>query len=315
MAEWRQILWDDACAADAAALFRLALVEDLRDRGDLTTQTLVPATQPAVAAVVARSSGTVAGLAAIDTLLALGGDSLRHEPRLRDGQEVRAGETLTVLSGSASAILTIERTLLNLLCRLSGIATTTRQYVRALEALPARLYDTRKTTPGQRLLEKYAVRCGGGTNHRSGLHDGYLIKDNHLAAWAAEGGSISEAIAAAHADRERRGLAAGDGVLIEIEVDSLDQLRAALPAGAEVVLLDNFSLSELREAVQLRDAVARGVQLEASGNVRLERVALIAATGVDRISAGALTHSASHLDLGLDWDLPKNGLRDGPRSG
>jgi nicotinate-nucleotide pyrophosphorylase (carboxylating) len=201
-------------------------------------------------------------------------------------------------------LLTCERLVLNLLGRLSGIASLTRQYVKAIAGTKARIYDTRKTTPGWRRLEKYAVRCGGGFNHRLGLFDAVLIKDNHLVVGAEARG---EQFTPAEAVRRARQFLASafperpDPMIVEVEVDTLDQLREVLSAQPDLVLLDNMSLGDLRAAVALRDSEAPSVQLEASGGVRLETVAEIARTGVDRISAGALTHSAAWLDIGLDW--------------
>jgi nicotinate-nucleotide pyrophosphorylase (carboxylating) len=206
-------------------------------------------------------------------------------------------------------LLTAERTILNIICRLCGIATQTRHFVDQIASTKVRLYDTRKTTPGWRLLEKYAVGCGGGHNHRSGLYDGFLIKDNHLALAGDSSGPLDASDAAAAAIRWR-----GSRVermtapqIVEIEVDSIRQLRDVLPVGPDIVLLDNFSLDELRQAVAIRDQAAivtesgAGVELEASGNVKIDTIAAIASTGVDRISSGALTHQATSLDLGLDW--------------
>jgi nicotinate-nucleotide pyrophosphorylase (carboxylating) len=191
------------------------------------------------------------------------------------------------------ALLTGERTALNFLQRLSGVATLTRRYVDAAGSR-AKILDTRKTTPGWRVLEKYAVRCGGGHNHRMGLFDGILIKDNHLAALGREPGAITKAVSAARAE-------AGGGLPVEIEVDRLEQLEEALACRPEIILLDNMSDEQMREAVARRAAVAPGVQLEASGGITLERIPAIAATGVDRISVGALTHSAPALDIALDY--------------
>jgi nicotinate-nucleotide pyrophosphorylase (carboxylating) len=204
-------------------------------------------------------------------------------------------------------VLTAERLLLNFLGRLSGIATLTRRYVEAVVGTRARIYDTRKTTPGWRRLEKYAVRCGGGWNHRSGLFDAVLIKDNHLAVRSASPGGAAgytpaEAVARARRYAGDRAGEAGCGELIvEVEVDTLEQLAEVLPAGPDLVLLDNMSLDQLRQAVAYRDAVHAAIELEASGGVGLENVRALAETGVDRISVGALTHSAPSLDVALDW--------------
>jgi nicotinate-nucleotide pyrophosphorylase (carboxylating) len=201
------------------------------------------------------------------------------------------------LEGPLRSLLTGERTALNFLTHLSGVATLTRKFVDAIAGTPARILDTRKTLPGWRTLQKYAVRCGGGTNHRLGLYDGCLIKDNHLAGWAVAhpASSVSDAI-----HRARQRLPAGTP--IEVEVDTLEQLIAALVARPEIVLLDNMDPPALRKAVEIRDATAPEVQLEASGGIALENVAEIAATGIERISVGAITHSAPALDLAFDWD-------------
>jgi nicotinate-nucleotide pyrophosphorylase (carboxylating) len=207
---------------------------------------------------------------------------------------LKAGARLAVVRGRMRSILAGERTVLNFVQRLSGVATLTRRYVEEVAGLSVQVLDTRKTTPGWRLLEKYAVRCGGGHNHRMGLYDGILIKDNHLAALAGHSDPITEAVRLA---RHKHGTA----IPLEIEVDTLDQLEIALQARPDIVLLDNLSPSQLREAVRRRDAVAPGVRLEASGGVRLETIRAIAETGVERISVGALTHSAPALDIALDY--------------
>jgi nicotinate-nucleotide pyrophosphorylase (carboxylating) len=212
----------------------------------------------------------------------------------KDGDRLAAGDRLAVISGPMRSLLAVERTALNFLQRLSGIATLTRRFVDAIAGLNCRLLDTRKTTPGWRLLEKYAVRMGGGVNHRMGLHDCVLIKDNHLAALGPKVTAVAEAVRLA---RDQY----GTSLPLEIEVDTLEQLDVALAARPDMVLLDNMSLHHLREAVRRRDAVAPGVLLEASGGVALTTVRDIAATGVDRISVGALTHSAVALDIGLDY--------------
>jgi nicotinate-nucleotide pyrophosphorylase (carboxylating) len=210
---------------------------------------------------------------------------------------------LATLAGPARSLLTTERVLLNLLSRLSGIATLTRRYVDAVAGLPVRIYDTRKTTPGWRRLEKYAVRQGGGWNHRSGLFDAVLIKDNHLAVAAAAGSNLSpaEAVRQVRRSLDTAGPTTAASKILEVEVDTLEQLSQVLPNGPDIVLLDNMTLAQLRQAVALRNSAAPGVALEASGGVNLSTVGEIARTGVDRISVGALTHSAVALDIGLDW--------------
>jgi len=212
--------------------------------------------------------------------------------KVRDGDRVRKGKILATVRGPVRRVLAGERTALNFLQQLSGVATITRKF--ADLARPVRVFDTRKTTPGLRALEKHAVVCGGGHNHRMGLHDGILIKDNHLVALTGHADPIAEAVRLA---REKHGMS----IPVEIEVDTLDQLDMAVKASPDIVLLDNMPLVDLREAVRRRNAAAPSVRLEASGGVTLETIRAIAETGVDRISVGALTHSAPALDIGLDY--------------
>jgi nicotinate-nucleotide pyrophosphorylase (carboxylating) len=279
-------------------LVRRALEEDLGRAGDLTTDAVIPLEARGEARVVARSEGRVAGLAASLSAFRLLDDSVEIELRAADGEDVEAGETLAVVRGPLRPILSAERTALNLLGRLCGIATTTRGIVRAVEAVersgapPARVVCTRKTTPGLRALEKHAVRCGGGANHRFGLDDAVLIKDNHRAV----AGGAAEAIRRARAH-------AGHLVKIEIEVDTLDQLDEALREGVDVVLLDNMSVDELTEAVRrVRAAGGHGsaTLTEASGGITPETAPAIAATGVDLLAVGWISHSAPSLDVALD---------------
>lgn len=278
-------------------LARLALDEDLGAGGDLTSLAVIPADRVGEAAFVARSVGRQAGLPAARLVFRLVDPAVRFEERLVDGSRLAPGDVLAVVRGPMRSILTAERTALNFLQRLSGVATLTARYVEQIAGLKAVVLDTRKTTPGWRLLEKYAVRQGGGHNHRMGLFDGVLIKDNHLAAL----GPTTEAVGAAvRMAREKH----GRGVPLEVEVDTLEQLDAALAAGPDIVLLDNMPPERLREAVRRRDAAAPGVQLEASGGVNLTTVRGIAESGVDRVSVGALTHSATALDIALDYLQP-----------
>jgi nicotinate-nucleotide pyrophosphorylase (carboxylating) len=304
----------EAGAADA--LIRLALAEDLGTTGDRTSLATIPETTQGRAAFVARSVGVVAGLPiAARVCAAVGGDlsfspallefldrlsvprpeprgQLTFTPEVADGTPTQRGTVLATVSGSLRAILAAERTALNFLQRLSGVASLTRKFVEAASGFRAKILDTRKTTPGWRLLEKYAVRAGGGTNHRVGLFDGILIKDNHL---AGIGGDVRRAVKAARTYP-------GNAVLpVEVEVDTLEQLEHALAVKADIVLLDNMTLDQLRAAVERRDAISPATLLEASGGVNLSTVGAIAATGVDRISVGALTHSAPALDIGLDY--------------
>jgi len=265
---------------------RRALAEDLGRAGDLTTDAIVPATLAAEAEIVARSPGRVAGLEPALVAFRLLDRDLAADVRATDGTDVLAGAILARLRGRARAILSGERTALNLLGHLCGIATATRDVAARLEGLATRVACTRKTTPGLRALEKYAVRVGGGHSHRYGLDDAVLVKDNHLAL----AGGIAEAL-------RRVRSAVGHMVQVEVEVDTLEQLDAALEAGVGIVLLDNMNLDAMREAV--RRAHGRAVT-EASGGVRPEGVRAIAETGVDIVSIGWLTHSAPSLDIALE---------------
>jgi nicotinate-nucleotide pyrophosphorylase (carboxylating) len=282
----------DACRR----LLDLALQEDLGANGDLTSQAVIPPNLPGRAALIARSTGVVAGLPAAQQTFAIVDPQLSFQVMLPDGSTVSAGALLAVVSGSMRSILAGERTALNFLQRLSGVATATALYVKAAANPRCKVLDTRKTTPGWRLLEKYAVRCGGGHNHRMGLGDGVLIKDNHLAAVGGGTEAVAEAVRLA---RQKYGAA----YPLEIEVDDLIQLDAALAARPDIVLLDNMKPDQLREAVRRRNATAPSTQLEASGGVTLSTIHSIAATGVDSVSVGALTHSAPALDIGLDYKV------------
>lgn len=347
--DFHQIQWDEEVEADCRRLVELAVREDLdqgRDRSrDWTTEALVDPAERGAAEVVAREAGVVCGLRAAEVALeemskrlALG-SPIAWEAVARDGDSVSAGAVLATMRGPARGLLTCERTVLNYIGRLSGVTTHTRRHVEQVAGSGAAIYDTRKTTPGWRRLEKYAVRCGGGRNHRTGLFDAVLIKDNHLASGRSGSRRFSPAEAVrlarrlvdqhgakragdesrtdrktpsgekAHADvgaradeKARADAAAVDRMIVEIEVDTLAQLEEVLPAGPDIVLLDNMTPEALREAVALRDRLAKDVQLEASGGVTLETLAKIAATGVERISLGALTHRAMWLDVGLDFE-------------
>ena len=266
---------------------RAALEEDLGRAGDITSQLTVPAGGHATAKLVARKPGRIAGLICAEAAFRLVDPAVTFDVALADGSDAAAGATLATLSGPAIGILTAERVALNFLGPLSGTATLTAQLVKAVEGTKARIVCTRKTLPGLRALQKYAVRCGGGFNHRFGLDDAAMIKDNHVQA----AGGIAAAVA-----RLRAGL--GHMVKIEVEVDRLDQLEEALSNGVDTILLDNMSLEDLRRAVSLAKGKA---VLEASGNVTLQTARAIAETGVDYISSGAITHSAPNLDIGLDF--------------
>ena len=282
-----------------AGVIDTALAEDLRDGPDVTTTATVPAEQSSVAAITPRQPGVLAGgpvaLAVFETVGAgfgavFGGvfGGVSGELLVPDGGTLVPGEPALLVRGGTAGLLTAERTALNLLTHLSGIATATRAWVDAVSGTGARIRDTRKTLPGLRALEKYAVRCGGGMNHRMSLGDAALIKDNHVEA----AGSVRAAIAAV---RSRN-----PSVALEVEVDTLDQFEEALAAGADLVLLDNFSTADTAEAVARARRQSRPIRLESSGGLTLARAFEVAATGVDYLAVGALTHSAPALDLGLD---------------
>jgi nicotinate-nucleotide pyrophosphorylase (carboxylating) len=340
--DFQQIDWNQQVEQDCRALVGLAIREDLAGEQDWTTQALVPADVKGHADIVSRQAGIVAGIPALVAALDEMQARVTLTPAVREGQAIASDTVVASLSGYVQDLLTSERILLNLLGRLMGIATLAHQYVEAVAGTNARVYDTRKTTPGWRRLEKYAVRCGGACNHRTGLFDAVLIKDNHLAQLGLSQLGLSElgfselglselglselglsdlnthgpdangpdALSnnpAAAVQRAREFLVADssaqrpNGCLIEVEVDTIAQLTAVLSARPDIVLLDNMSVDVLREAVDLRNSLAPQVQLEASGGISLQRIHEVAATGVERISVGALTHSASSLDVGLDW--------------
>lgn len=274
-------------------LLKLGLEEDLDDVGDITSNAVIDPDRKSQALVVAREEGVVAGLESIVIIAGIYGKGLNVELLTPDGP-VKKGTAVARVEGPTRSVLTVERTMLNLLSRLSGVATMTARYVAAVKGTKAKICDTRKTTPGLRYLEKYAVRVGGGTNHRIGLFDAILIKDNHLADLARH-----ETCPLATAIKRSRESVSPE-TIVEIEVDSIAQLEEALPASPDIVLLDNMSIEMLRQAVAMRDQIAPDVELEASGGVNLQTVGPIAETGVDRISVGAITHSAPVLDVALD---------------
>jgi nicotinate-nucleotide pyrophosphorylase (carboxylating) len=305
--DFRQAYWNTDLLQDWLCILDLAIREDLGSTGDCTTQALVPADARGRAAIVARKAGILAGEPAVVPTIGKFDATLKWTPSVHDAHAVAPGQSIGVLEGPAAAMLAVERPLLNLLGRLSGIASLTRCYVDLIAGTCAAIYDTRKTTPGWRSLEKYAVRCGGGKNHRAGLDEAVLIKDNHLAfgaSWPPQGqGRFSPAQAVRRARQycEQRFGAAGRQMIVEVEVDSLLQLEAVLSADPDIVLLDNMDPATLRKGVALRDTRNPAVELEASGGIDLTTVRGIAETGVERISVGALTHSAVVLDFGLDW--------------
>jgi nicotinate-nucleotide pyrophosphorylase (carboxylating) len=283
------VSWPAELDRDAVvALVDAALAEDLGPLGvDVTSSATIPADLLGAADIRARAPGVLAGLPVAALVLERAGAQV--EPRATDGDRLEVGTVVLTASGPVGRLLTAERTTLNLLCHLSGVATLTRHWVDAVAGTGAAIRDTRKTFPGLRALEKYAVRCGGGVNHRMGLWDAALVKDNHVAA----AGGVA---AAFEAVRTRF-----PGLPVEVECDTVGQVREVVEAGADLVLLDNMSLDEMREAVEI--ARARRVRLEASGGLALDRARAVAETGVDYLAVGALTHSAPVLDLGMDLVL------------
>ncbi len=298
----RQVVWNDRFAADVRHKAHMWFREDFGLESDWTSTALVPVDAESSLAIVVRMDGVIAGLPAAEVVIDEFQENLVWSSEICDGDRVQAGDVIGHLSGSVRSILQIERVVLNLLGRLSGIATTTRNFVDAIQETSCRIYDTRKTVPGWRLLDKYAVHCGGGYNHRMGLYDAILIKDNHLAALGENGVPPADAVHRTQefisktfpADRANQ-------MVVEIEVDSLNQLANVLPALPDIVLLDNMSIDELRQSVMLRKEISPEVVLEASGGVTLKNIFAIAKSGVDRISTGAPTHTSSWLDIGLDW--------------
>lgn len=290
-------------------LFELARDEDFGPQfergggGDVTGRAAFGVMEQGEARVTFREKGVLAGAAAIDDLLTAFRADADYHAAVADGSSVQPGQTVGTLRGSLRSIVAVERTLLNLLGRLSGVATRTAEFVRAVQGTSAKIFDTRKTTPGLRVLEKYAVRCGGGHAHRFGLYDAALIKDNHLAGVtpAELPAAVARMTRRAHDHADRDGLR-----FVQVEVDTLEQLEAILTtggAGASIILLDNMSPDRLREAVALRARLApqpSAILLEASGGITLDNVHAVAQTGVDRISLGTLTHGARWLDVGLD---------------
>ena len=269
---------------------RQALAEDV-GWGDVTTQGMIDPGVQSRGVIAYREAGVVAGLPVAMAVYAVLDPAVRWRSLVADGEPVAVGATVAEVSGPAASLLTGERLALNYLQRLSGIATLTARYVRALAGTGARLVDTRKTTPGLRSLEKYAVRCGGGSNHRHGLSDGVLVKDNHIAILRRQGVGLREAVARVRA-------AAPHSLRVEVEVDRLDQIEDVLAGGADIILLDNMPPTMLAEAVSL---VAGRAITEASGGITLDNIRACAEAGVDLISVGALTHSARALDIGLDF--------------
>ncbi|MAE62178.1 MAG: nicotinate-nucleotide diphosphorylase (carboxylating) [Planctomycetaceae bacterium] len=285
----------DPAALDA--LIDRAFTEDLHDRGDITSQSTIDADQPTTAAIRARQPGIWCGANVIPRIAALHDPSLTITDILPDGSRLTPGQSPARIAGPTRSLLTVERTLLNFVTHLSGIATLTAQYVDAVAHTRAAIFDTRKTIPAFRPLAKHAVRCGGGRCHRIGLFDAMLIKDNHLAHLP-----LDDWPTAINAAAQRARALPDPPAFIEVEVDNLDQLRRVVDCDLDLILLDNFTPDDMRRAVAVRDDLRPGLPLEASGGVDLTSVRRIAETGVDRIAVGALTHSAPALDLGLDND-------------
>lgn len=303
--DFTQIVWNESVAQACRRLVQCARREDLGEGNgrDLTSEALVDTGTTGRAAIVAREDCVVAGLPAAELALTEYGGDARFAARVQDGDHVAANTALAEIEGTARTLLAAERVMLNLLGRLCGVATLTRRYVDAIAGTNARIYDTRKTTPGWRLLEKYAVGCGGGRNHRTGLFDALLIKDNHLALGGTSRGSASFTPKVA-VEKAREYLSSGglsDRAIVEIEVDTLAQFAAVLSHQPDIILLDNMTPDQLRRAVTLRDDSQSDVHLEASGGITLDNVRQIAQSGVERISIGALTHAARGIDVGLDW--------------
>jgi nicotinate-nucleotide pyrophosphorylase (carboxylating) len=303
--------FDQETASDTRRLISLALVEDLHSDSletglDCTTRALFDDLRPARASFVSRRAGVVCGIEVCKMAIESYAKRLCLEVSVSDGMNIDPRQVIATISGPARDILMVERTCLNFMGRLSGISTLTRQFVSATEGTKASVYDTRKTTPGWRRLEKYAVACGGGKNHRVGLFDAILIKDNHLAFFdndISRTDDIPQVICRARKwiVQNASQLPCGKKTIVQLEVDSLEQLEVALNTDCDIILLDNMSLEQLRIGVELRNRIAPRIELEASGGVNLQTIEAIAKTGVERISVGALTHSAINFDIGLDW--------------
>ena len=305
---------DDQTKTDAATLVEMALAEDIGsaiiEQGvDCTTQAIVPKDAMAAAAIVSRQEGIVCGLAVCQLAIEKHAPQLELEQRLNDGDPVNSKETIAILSGPAHKILVMERTCLNFLCRLSAISTLTDKFVKQVSGTKAKVFDTRKTLPGWRRLEKYAVLCGGGNNHRMGLFDAVMIKDNHLAFHRSLVENSDETIPNAiklcreWVDKRKSSLPNGAKTILQLEVDTLEQFEIALRCSPDIVLLDNMNPDQLSKAVEMRDATAPQILLEASGGVNLHTIRQIAQTGIERISVGKITHSAANFDIGLDWKI------------
>ena len=265
-----------------------ALLEDIGE-GDVTTNTIIPENHRAKAVLIAREDFVLAGLPFTERIFKLVNSALKFKANKKDGDIVKKGTVIAIINGNTRSLLTAERTALNILQRLSGIATLTYRFVEKVKGLPVKIIDTRKTMPGLRTFEKYAVRAGGGKNHRFGLFDGILIKDNHINA----AGGIEKAVKMAK-------LKAQHMLKIEVEAKNIREVRSALSAGAEIIMLDNMSVEDIRKSVRLIRSQNPQIIIEASGNINLENIRKVAETGVDLISIGALTHSARAVDISMD---------------
>lgn len=278
----------------ARQLIRLAIAEDLGQAGDITSQAVIPRELQGKAIFVARTDGVLSGSPIVSLVCSAIDPDLQVELHSTDGSTLQPKQVIAKLSGSMRSILAVERTALNFLQKLSGIATQTSKYVEQVRNTQCQVLDTRKTTPGWRVLEKYAVRCGGGRNHRMGLYDAVMIKDNHLAGLRHHGTPLAEAVRQARSTVE-------PGIMVEVEVENIDQMEEALTVHPDVILLDNMKLDMMRAAVELRNRKAPETKLEASGGITLSTLKEVARTGVDYVSVGALTHSAQALDIALDY--------------
>lgn len=301
--DFAPVEWNEQLEDDCRQIVRLAVREDLDRFCDWTTVSLVPADAEATAGIVSRDRGIISGLSVLEIAIDEMNANISVDLHAQDGDAVSPGKVVATLAGSARDMLTTERILLNLTGRLSGIATLTHQYVQQIRDTPARVYDTRKTTPGWRRLEKYAVRTGGGKNHRVGLFAAVMIKDNHLALSEDHGLTPRLAVVRTRTFIEKAALENPllAGMIVEVEVDSFEQFQEVLSASPDIVLLDNMDCDTLSKCVAWRNEHAADVELEASGGVNLQTISKIAQTGVERISVGALTHSAVNFDVGLDW--------------
>ena len=309
-------IFTESTQQDCKQLIEMAILEDINGPDlasgvDCTTAAIVPDSVYAKAAFVSRSKGVICGIEVVKLALQQWAPNIQLTVHVNDGEPVDAGQTIGVMSGLAHDILTMERTCLNFMCRLSGISSLTSEFVGKIRETSACVLDTRKTTPGWRRLEKYAVACGGGKNHRMGLYDAIMIKDNHLAFFRTQVREEGEVIPVAIQNAKKwigehaAELPDGNETVLQLEVDTLEQLRVALKTECDIVLLDNMSNEQLREAVEIRNQLSPEIILEASGGVNLDTIVKIAKTGVERISVGAVTHSATNFDIGLDWEIPQ----------